>query len=116
MSHEALNSEQFGDYSLEYAKPDMYIPRHRIVASKSGERAGEMTWHPKTHAITGINVEEGDRRQGLATAMWKMGQQQRPKPVHSADRTRAGEAWAKSVGGRLPRRKPVFDPVSRREV
>jgi hypothetical protein len=116
MSQRALNNEQFGDYTLEYAKPDMYIPRHRIVASKEGQRAGEMTWHPKTHAVTGINVEEGERRQGLATAMWKMGQNVRPKPVHSADRTTAGEAWAKSVGGRLPRRKPVLDPISRREV
>ena len=113
---EALNQTQFGDYSLEYARPDMYIPRHRIVASQGGQRAGEMTWHPKTHAITGINVEPGEQRKGLATAMWNMGQDIRPKPVHSADRTRAGEAWAKSVGGRLPRRKAVYDPVTQREV
>lgn len=117
MSHEALNGEQFGDFKLSYAGPDMDIPRHRITATtESGYPVAQMAWHPKTHAITGIMVDEDERRKGLGTAMWNMGQKVRPKPVHSADRTRAGEAWAKSVGGRLPRRKPVYDPISKREV
>lgn len=115
MSHRAL-SEQFKDYTLEYAKPDMYIPRHRIVASQGGQLAGEMNWHPKTHAITNVHVQEEHRRQGLATAMWDMGQSMRPRPQHSADRTNAGEAWARSVGGRLPRRKQVTDPITGRVV
>lgn len=117
MSHDAVSDQQFGDYKLSYARPDMDIPRHRITATtESGYPAGQMTWHPKSHAVTGIVVDEEDRRKGLATAMWKMGQDIRPKPVHSADRTKAGEAWARSVGGRLPRRQPVLDPISRREV
>lgn len=117
MSQRALNDQQFGDYNLSYEKPDMDVPRHRITATiASGYAVGQMAWHPKTHAVTGITVDESERRKGLGTAMWKMGQEVRPKPVHSADRTTAGEAWAKSVGGRLPRRKPVFDPISRREV
>jgi hypothetical protein len=117
MSREALNPRQFGDLTMRYEKPDMDIPRHRITAStESGYPVAQMTWHPKTHAVTGITVDEDERRKGLATAMWKMGQEVRPKPVHSADRTTAGDAWARSVGGRLPRRKPVLDPISRREV
>jgi len=114
---EALNQQQFGDYTLTYARPDMDVPRHRITATlPSGFPVGSMAWHPKTKEVTGINVEPGEQRKGLATAMWNMGQDIRPKPVHSADRTRAGEAWAKSVGGRLPRRKAVYDPVTNREV
>jgi hypothetical protein len=117
MSHDAINQEQFGDYTLRYEKPDMDIPRHRITATNPhGYPVGQMAWHPKTKAVTGITVDPEDQRQGIATAMWKMGQNVRPKPVHSADRTTAGEAWAKSVGGKLPRRKPVYDPISRREV
>jgi hypothetical protein len=117
MSQTALNDQQFGDYTLRYFKPDMDTPRHRITAmTESGYPVGQMVWHPKTKAITGITVDPENQREGIATAMWNMGQGIRPKPVHSADRTRAGEAWAKSVGGRLPRRKAVYDPISRREV
>jgi hypothetical protein len=118
MSHDAINEEQFGDYKLRYEKPNMDLPRHLITASKGphDEPVGMMSWHPQKHHVTGVNVDEEHRRQGLATAMWNMSQSIRPKPVHSADRTNAGDAWAKSVGGRLPRRKPVLDPISRREV
>lgn len=117
MSHDAINDEQFGDYKLKYFPPDMDTPRHRISAvTESGYPVGQMAWHPKTHSITGITVDPEEQRQGIATAMWNMGQKMRPKPQHSADRTTAGQAWAKSVGGRLPRRKPVLDPISRREV
>jgi hypothetical protein len=117
VSREALNPRQFGDLTLSYEKPDVDIPRHRITAStESGYPVAQMTWHPETHAVTGITVDPEDRRKGIATAMWKMGQEVQPKPVHSADRTKAGDAWARSVGGRLPRRKPVLDPISRREV
>jgi hypothetical protein len=116
MSHEAL-SEQFKDYKLTYHPPDMDTPRHRILAhTEGGFPVGEMAWHPKTKAVTNIQVWPDEQRQGIGTAMWNMGQKIRPKPVHSADRTRAGEAWAKKVGGRLPRRKPVYDPISKREV
>ena len=112
-----LSPQQFGDLTMRYEAPDMDIPRHRITATtESGYAVGQMTWHPKTHAVTGITVDPEDQRKGIATAMWKMGQQVRPKPVHSSDRTKVGDAWAKSVGGRLPRRKPVYDPISRREV
>jgi hypothetical protein len=117
MSHDAINQEQFGDYTLRYRKPDMDYPRHSITAlNPTGFPVGSIHWHPETHAITNVNVRDEEQRKGIATAMWKMGQQIRPKPVHSADRTRAGEAWAKSVGGRLPRRKKVYDPFTKREV
>ena len=91
----ALSEQQFGEYTLSYSRPDMDMPRHRITASTaSGYPVGHMSWHPSTHEITGINVDESAQRQGLATAMWGMGQDIRPKPQHSADRTNAGEAWA----------------------
>lgn len=117
MSSRALNEEQFGDYTLTHLRAHMDYPRHQIIASTStGYPVGHMNWHPRTHEITGLWVDEGERRQGIATAIWQMGQRASPRPVHSADRTRAGDAWARAVGGRLPRRKVVYDPITKREV
>ena len=106
-----LQERQFGEYTLRYEPPDMEIPRHRITAfhpkgtpTTVGPWAGAMNWHPQTHEVTSVHVEEEHRRQGLATEMWRMGQELRPRPKHSHDRTNAGDAWARSVGGRLPRR------------
>lgn len=108
----SLNERQFGEYTLRYKPPDMDMPRHTILAlhpkgqaTTEGRYAGSMTWHPGSHEITGVHVDEQHQRQGVATEMWKMGQDLRPRPKHSADRTNAGDAWARSVGGRLPRRQ-----------
>ena len=48
------------------------------------------------------------RRQGLATKLWNYAKLRSdigiPTPKHSTARTRQGEAWAKKVGGELPKR------------
>lgn len=67
-----------------------------------------MLWSNK-HVLN-IGVSADQQRRGVATALWNeahrlAGEVQRiPKPKHSPDRTNAGDAWARSVGGRLPRR------------
>lgn len=48
------------------------------------------------------------RRIGVGTAMYKYAQDVGLNPLHSADRTDEGDAWAKKVGGDLPPRSERF--------
>ena len=70
---------------------------------------GTMLWSGR-HGIRNIGVGEQHQRQGVATAMWEEGHRMAaenarvPQPKHSKERTTAGDAWARSVGGRLPRK------------
>jgi hypothetical protein len=79
-------------------------PRQRIDAVLGDQRIGHLEWHGVTHRITTVGVDFDHTRQGIATHMWNMSQQMRPKARHSPDRTTMGDAWARSVGGHLPRR------------
>jgi hypothetical protein len=97
---------------FQYTKPSMGDSQHRRsgkVATPEGPRFAMMTWTPKE--VTHISVPEGAQRQGHATALWNEGHRlagenaRIPAPKHSADRTTSGDSWAKSVGGKLPRRK-----------
>lgn len=97
-----LSPEQFGDYTLEHETPDSFSTLHAIHAKHEGRTVGAMTW--KAKELQNVTVDEEHRRRGVATAMWQMGQQARPRPKHSGDRTDAGDSWARKVGGRLPRR------------
>lgn len=119
MSHQVISPRQFGEFTLNFHPADEDTPRHRVIAEHPqgrGGYAGALSWHPKTHEVTNIHVDESFQRKGLATAMWEMGQASRPAPKHSADRTDAGEAWSKAVGGRRPRRRPVArNPFMRSE-
>lgn len=108
----ALSERQFGEYTMRYSPPDMDMPRHTILVTHpdkgtmttQGRYIGSMTWHPTSHEVTAVHVDERFQRQGVASEMWRFGQELRPRPKHSPDRTNAGDAWARSVGGRLPRR------------
>jgi hypothetical protein len=70
-----------------------------------------LSWHHKTGEIKGVATEPEHRRQGLASRLYQEGQTLAgttrgvPMPRHSEQRTTAGDAWARSVGGRLPRQK-----------
>lgn len=72
------------------------------------QHVGVMHWRKK--AAGGIRgqvdwIESG--MPGVGTHMWEHAQKLpvTPKPAHSADRTDAGDEWARKVGGKLPRRK-----------
>jgi GNAT superfamily N-acetyltransferase len=107
MSEGVLSDRQFGEYRLRYLTADFgeRKPRHIIEAFQGDTKVGEMHWYGTTGTLHHIDVEPEHSRRGIATAMWQMGQEARPRPKHSADRTTQGEAWAKKVGGRLPKRK-----------
>jgi hypothetical protein len=98
---------------FRYDQPDFgeSFPTHRITALAAGGRrqAGTMLWSAK--GVRNIGTDADLQRRGVATAMWQEGHRlaaenaRIPKPKHSPERTAAGDAWARSVGGRLPRRK-----------
>lgn len=72
---------------------------------------GHLYWHPRTGTIRDALVMGEHQGRGVGTQMYKMAQQTAetvrgvPAPKHSQDRTDAGDAWARKVGGALPRRK-----------
>lgn len=106
-------SEKLNGIQFQYDQPDLgeSTATHRLRAfSASGSaHLGDMLWNAK--GLRNIGTNPGFERRGVATAMWHEGQRMAsenrtiPAPKHSADRTKAGDAWARSVGGRLPRRK-----------
>ena len=111
MSHRALSPDQF-----HFIKAD---PRamggaiHHTVYYGEPDPAAEggmLRWHAKTGEIHNIEVSPGMRRQGIATAMYGKAKEISSltrgvkTPRHSPDRSEAGEAWARSLGERLPKR------------
>jgi hypothetical protein len=103
-----LNEDQF---NLSYETIDTGAAKlHHLITARTpdGAVAGRMQWSHRN--IQKLDVEPEFSRRGLATQMWEHGhllaetQRRVPQPKHSPDRTDAGDAWARSVGGRLPRR------------
>src|SRR6478609_824836 len=102
MANENLSRTQFS-----YTSPDEGGSRklHKLQDSKTG---AAMVWNSR--GIQNVVVPSQYQRQGIATAMWQEGHRIAeetpgvPAPKHSKDRTDAGDAWARNVGGRLPRR------------
>lgn len=105
-AHEHINDLQFNYERLETGGK----PLHQVTAHHDDLQIGSMTW--SSRSVRGIGTEPGFKRKGVATAMWHEGHRlaaenaRIPMPKHSVDRTTAGDAWARSVGGRLPRRSP----------
>ena len=104
----SANNGDFHGLSFEY---DKIGSLHYLEAHKNGEVVGKLNWaHPKG-SITGIHVSKGVRRQGIGTALFREATRFAstnrgvPTPKITDDRTDLGEAWAKSLGQRLPRRR-----------
>jgi len=81
---------------------------HRVSAMVGERQVGTMSW--KRTGVENIEVDPAHRRQGIASELWRRAHEEAASsphvvaPKHSKDRTDAGDAWARSVGGRLPRR------------
>lgn len=105
--------DQGQQFSVDYAfKPASgRYGSHTITASVGGNDIGLLSWHPKSGRVMEVNVDASYRRQGIASRMWDEAHRAAARstrvvrPMHSDDRTDAGDAWARSVGGTLPRRK-----------
>jgi hypothetical protein len=81
---------------------------HHIDAhDQDGAMVGSMDWNKRSKRVMNVSVNTRMRRQGLASSMWDLANQVAQEkgqvgPQHSYERTDLGDAWAKSVGGRLP--------------
>jgi len=101
------------DLSFEFTRGEQYRSHHRIVATMGGQYVGHIEWHPKSGRVMGVEVAPEHRRKGIATHLWRAAIRQAAdsrsvkKPIHSSDRTDAGDAWARAIGGTLPRRNDV---------
>lgn len=83
--------------------------QHGILARRDDDsEIGRLVWNSRR--IGNVEVSPEHRRQGIATGMLEHARllaelnARIPQPKHSADRTNDGDAWARSVGGKLPRR------------
>lgn len=81
---------------------------HAVTAE--GATVGTLHWGKTTGHVRSIDVEPEHRRQGVATQLWSQAHELasqtrgvRP-PRHSTERTNDGDAWARTVSRRLPRR------------
>lgn len=107
-AHEKLSEVQFQYKHYPPSESGVSFDQHRLAAvDKRGQEIGHMSWSNR-----GIHyIQASQERQGIGTALWNEGHRlaaENPgivKPAHSADRTDSGDAWARSVGGKLPRRK-----------
>ena len=99
------NNADFHGLSFDYAKVGSL---HYLEAHKDGEVVGKLNWVHPSGNISGIHVAKEHRRKGIGTALYREGHrlaQERgiPKPKVTGDRTNDGEAWAKTLGVRLPK-------------
>jgi hypothetical protein len=107
-AHEKLSGIQFQYQTVDLGESK---PVHQVTAhaGPTGTSVGSMLWTSKE--LRNVTVSPDQQRRGVATALWNEGHRLAaessgiPQPKHSSDRTKAGDAWARSVGGRLPRRK-----------
>ena len=117
LGDQRLNSKQFGQYSVyhslvlpgSYGSMNDHTYHELHLRDEDGDQVGRLEWSKRTGKILAVDVTQEFRRQGLATALLGHARRLSAKygikaPVHSNDRTDAGEAWARSLGERLPKR------------
>jgi ribosomal protein S18 acetylase RimI-like enzyme len=98
-----LNPQQFVSLTHHEGKYLHHIDAH----DQDGNMVGSMDWNKRSKRVMNISVSTRLRRQGIASHMWDLANQTAQEkgqvgPQHSYERTDLGDAWAKSVGGRLP--------------
>ncbi len=100
MSRRVLNPDQFSIVS----DPDEDM--HALYAyhpdfGGGTVPVGSLYWNKSDGRITNVLVDQGARRQGIATAMYNQGKTMNPPPVHTdpEHRTGLGKKWIAGVGG-----------------
>ena len=113
VSHHTLEAWDPKDADTDWAKarPEER-DRYTGSADDPGTKPiGSISWSHQTGEIKGVFVAPEHQRQGLATHLLtearKVAAETRGvrEPKHSTFRTKAGEAWARSLGERLPVQK-----------
>lgn len=101
------NNADFHGLAFNYDKVGSL---HYLEAQKEGEVVGKLNWVHKSGNVTGIYVPKEHRRKGIATALYNEAKRISsttrgvPRPKITDDRTNDGEAWARTLGERLPKR------------
>lgn len=104
-SHSAEDETHRIDYYhyLNKQTPHFFV----LHDKKSGKIVSNLTLDEEGK-VQGVETHPEFRRQGLATKLWDYAKSRSdigiPEPKHSSMRTREGEAWAKKIGGDLPKR------------
>lgn len=123
---EHLRKDQFRGpqrLSTEYGESvyTSHGSEHGILARlDDGTEIGRLVWN--SSEIGDVEVSEEHRRQGVASGMLEHARllaelnRRIPQPKHSDDRTDDGDAWARSAGGRLPRRRQEEEPSFRFQI
>lgn len=101
---------------LHRAPTEPWQSTHQIIAypgDVNPEEApeadvGMMEWFKNNGRVSELFVGKEFRRKGVATGMWNEAKRiskenpEIPEPRHNPQRSRKGDAWARSVGGDLP--------------
>ena len=107
---------KYGEYPVLYNRgqtPAGSGRHHRLeMHNSSGASVGQMEWHVDSGRIERLHVDPRYRRLGVATAMNQEANRLADvsgiaSPQHSEQRTVAGDAWARSVGGHMPELQKV---------
>jgi len=96
-------------YSVEH---NTAIEGHAVVSAQhpDGREVGFMELGPDSgrgRRVMDVQVHAEHRRKGVATGLWNHAKEQGLDPVHSSERTKAGDRWAQSVGDYYPPREIV---------
>ena len=78
--------------------------KHTATGCPDGDKWCANHDHFTPNTILGMGVHPDHRRQGVATAMLAAARGAGATVLHSTDRSDAGDAWARSVGGDVPER------------
>ena len=99
------NNADFHGLKLSHSLDDGYVD---IAAHLNGEQVGFLSLEPSGR-VEDMGVNDEHQQKGVGTAMWnhalklhQSGQIPKP-PKHSNYRTPEGDAFAKSVGGKIPK-------------
>jgi GNAT superfamily N-acetyltransferase len=104
-----LKGELMLTYSYDLDSSRMGEP-HRLTAEQDGRAVAVLIWSRRSGLILDIHVEPEYRRRGIATALLaearRMAGETRgvKRPRLNPQRTNDGEAFARSLGERVPPR------------
>jgi GNAT superfamily N-acetyltransferase len=115
-AQEHLNGIQFKVHAPENSRTGYvhaYDENEPVADNALFPEIGHLYWHrsldpSRPSVIDDMSVSPDYRRRGIATQMYQTAVEHEGAPIqHSPERTNAGDAWAKSVGGVRPRRKRI---------
>ena len=111
--HDPSEPRNLSGVQFQYTHPGakgQHPNLHGITARNSeGSYLGFMEWNKKTGQIDNINVREPMRGLGIGTSLFEKANKLSADtgiiaPKHSSFRTDKGDAWARAVSGKLPKR------------